>query len=184
MLHSPLFNIRCRTVESRRSNSSSENVHHSSTNAAVPSSSNSQLHVNSQASSSQQQNTTKYPSASSPLQTASHSEDRDVSNSQNSSPYVTTNISKMCRSAYLSKELEKRPKCTYDLRPQCRHLKCLIHRMIVIFNQFDSMPSVLHVTLNDHSISDIRQTPSSYFVVEKLLQAGANVKVVDGFGFF
>jgi hypothetical protein len=93
------------------------------------------------------------------------------------------NVSGLCNYAYLPRSLEVRRKCEPNLTPRCPHLKCLLHRLIKLFDQIDPSSSVLHSALCDSSDGEFRKI-TSYFVIEKLLQAGADLRKVDDFGIF
>ena len=91
--------------------------------------------------------------------------------------YCTANVAKMCSSAYLMKSLQTRHKYEPNPLPLCSHLKCLLHRLIKISDEIDPLTSILHRAVNEN-YPDSRRIISVY-VVEKLLQAGADLRKVD-----
>lgn len=94
---------------------------------------------------------------------------------------ITNTIDRMCSCAYLPRELEPFQKIDMDgLQPRCQHLKCLVHRLLSVFTKLGLNP--LHVACEEREMRDDMETAPripAFFVIEKLLQVGADPTKAD-----
>lgn len=88
-------------------------------------------------------------------------------------------LTEMCAKARLTplnERLPPRPKAVAEPRAACKHLLCVVHRMVKIFEHQDISP--LRVACEEKDSTDTKRYPS-YFVVSRLVLAGADVTKTD-----
>jgi ankyrin repeat protein len=88
----------------------------------------------------------------------------------------------MCKKATLT-PLEERlphtPKAVFQLHPTCRHLLCVIRRLVKIYEYMGTSP--LAVACEEQNPAETKRSPS-HFVISRLLDAGADVNRTDNKG--